>query len=142
MPYEATQSVPTPFQIRFGIRQKVILTLVTVLLIAMGVGTLATLREEKARTLAEIDRRGNDISRYVAESLAFSVVGYDYHAIQLLLDKIIQSGDISYARVLSAKGNTMGALLRLYMLLKKTGSIMPMPSTTSSSWVGIMLQQL
>jgi diguanylate cyclase (GGDEF)-like protein len=108
LPYEATQSVPTPFQIRFGIRQKVILTLVTVLLIAMGVGTLATLREEKARTLAEIDRRGNDISRYVSESLAFSVVGYDYHAIQLLLDKIIQSGDISYARVLSAKGNTMG----------------------------------
>jgi len=105
---EATQSIPAPFQIRFGIRQKVILALVAVLLIAMGIGTLTTLREEKARTLAEIDRQGNDISRYVAESLAFSVVGYDYHTIQLLLDKIVQSKDISYARVISAKGNTMG----------------------------------
>ena len=108
MSLEAAQSVPTPFQIRFGIRQKVILALVAVLLIAMGAGTLTTLREEKARTLAEIDRQGNDISRYVAESLAFSVVGYDYHTIQLLLDKIVQSKDISYARVISAKGNTMG----------------------------------
>ena len=108
MTLEASQSVPLPFQIRFGIRQKVILALVTVLLIAMGIGSLVTLREEKARTLAEIDRRGNDISRYVAESLAFSVVGYDYHTIQLLLDKIVKSGDINYARVISAKGNTMG----------------------------------
>ena len=82
--------------------------LVTVLLIAFGVGTLVTLHEEKERTLAEIDRRGNDISRYVSESLAFNVVGYDYHTIQLLLDKIVQSGDMSYARVISAKGNTMG----------------------------------
>jgi len=105
---ENVESASTPFQIRFGIRQKVILTLVTVLLIATGVGTLITLREEKARTLAEIDRQGNDIGRYVAESLAFSVVGYDYHTIQLLLDKIVQSKDISYARVISTKGNTMG----------------------------------
>jgi len=101
-------SAHPPFQIRFGIRQKVILALVTVLLIAMGAGTWVTLHEEKSRTLAEIERRGKDISHFVAESLAFSVVGYDYHTIQLLTDKIVQTGDISYARVLSAKGNTMG----------------------------------
>jgi len=105
---EEKQSLHQPFQIRFGIRQKVILALVTVLLIAMGVGSWVTLREEKASTLAEIERRGKDISRFVAESLSFSVVGYDYHTIQLLLDKIVQTGDISYARVISAKGNTMG----------------------------------
>ncbi|MGW8246522.1 MAG: diguanylate cyclase [Acidiferrobacterales bacterium] len=105
---EEKQSINLPFQIRFGIRQKVILALVTVLLIAMGVGSWVTLHEEKSRTLAEIERRGKDISRFVAESLAFSVVGYDYHTIQLLTDKITQTGDISYARVISAKGNTMG----------------------------------
>ena len=105
---EEKRSVCPPFQIRFGIRQKVILVLVTVLLIAFGFGTWVTLREEKARTLAEIDRRGNDISRYIAETLAFDVVGSDYHTIQLITDKITHTGDISYARVISAKGNTMG----------------------------------
>lgn len=74
----------------------------------MGIGTWMTLREEKARSLAEIDRRGQDISRFVATSLSYSVVGYDYHTIQLLLDEIVQSKEISYARVIGAKGNTMG----------------------------------
>ena len=103
-----TQSHDNQFRIRFGIRQKVVLALVTVLLIAMGIGSWVTLREEKTRTLAEIDRRGKEISHLVAESVSFSVVGYDYHAIQLLLDEIVRSEDISYTRVISAKGNTMG----------------------------------
>lgn len=96
------------FPIRFGIRQKVILALVVVLLLAMCIGTWLTLHEEKTQVLAEINRRGSDISRFVAKSMSFSVVGYDYHTIQLLLDEIVLSNDISYARVISAKGNTMG----------------------------------
>ena len=97
-----------PFQIRFGIRQKVVLMLVTVLLVAATIGSWITLREEKAQALVEISQRGGDISRFVSKSISFSVVGYDYHSIQLLLDEITHSNDISYARVISAKGNTMG----------------------------------
>lgn len=82
--------------------------LVTVLLVATTIGSWVTLREEKSQALAEISQRGSDISRFVAKSISFSVVGYDYHSIQLLLDEITHSNDISYARVISAKGNTMG----------------------------------
>ncbi len=92
---------------RMGIRQKVIFVLVTVLLTALSVSSWMTLQEEKKGLLVEIDRRGTDISRYVSKSIAFSVVGYDYHTIQLLLDEIVQSRDVSYARVISRKGNTM-----------------------------------
>lgn len=84
------------------------LVLVAVLLVAMIIGSWVTLREEKTQVLAEVNQRGSDISRFVAKSLSFTVVGYDYHGIQLLLDEIVSSNDISYARVISAKGNTMG----------------------------------
>ena len=99
---------PRPFKIRFGIRQKIVLVLVAVLLVAMTIGSWITLREEKTQVLAEVNQRGSDISRFVAKSLSFSVVGYDYHTIQLLLDEIVSSNDVSYARVISIKGNTMG----------------------------------
>ncbi len=92
---------------RFGIRQKVVLVLVTVLLTALTVSGWFALQKEKENILREIDRRGSDISRFVAKSLAYSVVGYDYHTIQLLLNEIVSSEDIGYARVLSVKGNLM-----------------------------------
>jgi len=94
--------------LRLGIRQKVILVLITVLLTALSVSSWMTLQEEKKGVLVEIDRRGTDISRFVSKSMAFSVVGYDYHTIQLLLDEIVQAKDVGYARVISRKGNTMG----------------------------------
>jgi len=96
------------FPVRFGIRLKVVLVLVTVLMVTVTIGTWTTVREQKLQTLAEIDQRGKDISRMVAKSVSFSVVGYDYHTIQLLLDNIVKAKDINYARVLSVKGNTMG----------------------------------
>jgi len=93
---------------RFGIRQKVVLVLVGVLLFVIGVGGWANFQEQKASGLAEINRRGSDTSRFVAKSLSFSVVGYDYHTIQLLLDQITQANDVRYVRVNSVKGNIMG----------------------------------
>ena len=65
------------------------------------------LNQEKLDTLKEINQRGSDISRFVAKSLAYSVVGYDYHTIQLLIDEITLSDDIGFAKVVNAKGNTM-----------------------------------
>lgn len=96
------------FASRFGIRQKVMLVLVSVLLFVMVVGGWTSFQEQKANGLAEINRQGTDISRFVAKSLSFSVVGYDYHTIQLLLDQIARSNDVRYVRVNSIKGNIMG----------------------------------
>ena len=89
---------------RFGIRQKVVLVLITVLLTALTVSGWLALQKEKENILEEINRRGSDISRFVAASLAYSVVGYDYHTVQLLLDEIVSSEDIGYAKVLSKRG--------------------------------------
>lgn len=92
---------------RLGVRQKVLLVLLTVLLTALTVSGWMALQEEKKDTLQEINQRGSDISRFVAKALAFSVVGYDYHTLQLLLDEIAFSDDIGYAKVVNTKGNTM-----------------------------------
>ena len=89
---------------RFGIRQKVVLVLITVLLTALTVSGWLALQKEKENVLDEISRRGSDISRFVAASLAYSVVGYDYHTVQLLLDEIVSSEDIGYAKVMSTRG--------------------------------------
>jgi len=99
--------------LRFGVRQKVLLVLITVLLTALTVSGWMALQQEKQDTLKEINRRGSDISRFVAKSLSFSVVGYDYHTIQLLIDEITLSEDINYAKVVNAKGNTMAEAGRL-----------------------------
>ncbi|NOX92426.1 MAG: diguanylate cyclase [Gammaproteobacteria bacterium] len=93
---------------RLGIRQKVLLVLLIVLLTALGVSGWLALHEEKANLLKEIDQRGSYIGRFVAKSMAFSVVGYDYHTIQLLLDELTSSDEIDYAKVTNVKGNTMG----------------------------------
>jgi len=93
---------------RFGIRQKVILTLSLVLLITLTLSGWLLLEKEKREFLAGIEQRGGDISGYVARSLAFSVVGYDYHAIQLLLDEVAATEDVAFARVTNANGKSMG----------------------------------
>lgn len=93
---------------RLGVRQKVILVLLTVLLLALSITGWLAMEKEKKDMLAEIDQRGTDISRFVSKSLAYSVIGYDYHTIQLLLDEIALAEEIAYAKVTSKKGNTMG----------------------------------
>jgi diguanylate cyclase (GGDEF)-like protein len=99
---------------RLGVRQKVLLVLLTVLLTALSLSGWMALKQEKSDTMKEINQRGSDISRFVAKSLAFSVVGYDYHTLQLLLDEITLSEDINYAKVINAKGNTMAESGELY----------------------------
>ena len=102
---DSTPKIP---RFRFGVRQKVLLVLLIVLLSALSISGWLALREEKANLLKEIDQRGSYISRFVAKSLAFSVVGYDYHTIQLLLDELTSSDEIDYAKVTNAKNNIMG----------------------------------
>ena len=102
---KSSQLLSMIFQL--GIRQKVMLILLLVLLTALTVSGWMALQQEKEDVLKEINQRGSDISRFVAKSLAYSVVGYDYHTVQLLLDEITLSEEIRYARVKSKKGGTM-----------------------------------
>ena len=92
---------------RFGVRQKVLLILMSVLLTGLTISGWLALKQEERDTLKDINQRGSDISRFVAKSLAYSVVGYDYHTLQLLLDEITLAEDIGYAKVVNIKGNTM-----------------------------------
>lgn len=92
---------------RLGIRQKMILVLLCVLMIALGVNGWFALKRQQEGILKETNRYATDITRYVSRSLAFSVVGYDYHTIQLLLDELIKSKDIEYVKVSNSKGKTM-----------------------------------
>jgi len=92
---------------QFGVRQKVLLVLMCVLLTALSVSGWFALQEEKENILQEINQRGSDISRFVAKSLVYSVIGYDYHTIDLLLKEITLSEDVGYSKVVNLKGNTM-----------------------------------
>ncbi|WP_455365172.1 diguanylate cyclase, partial [Kaarinaea lacus] len=92
---------------RFGVRQKVLLILMSVLLTGLTISGWLALKQEEHDTLKEINQRGSDISRFVAKSIAYSVVGYDYHTLQLLIDEITLAEDIGYAKVINIKGNTM-----------------------------------
>jgi len=93
--------------IRLGIRQKVVLVLLTVLLTALSVSGWLVLRDVEQNVFSETQRRGVEMADYLSRSLAYSVVGYDYHTIQLLLDQTVQTGDVVHVRVLSDRGNPM-----------------------------------
>lgn len=99
---------PARYPFKMGIRKKLITTLVVILLAALTFSGWMVLRQERINTLQEINQRGSDISRFVAKSLSYSVVGYDYHTIQLLLNEITSGEEIGYARVSNRKGKVMG----------------------------------
>jgi diguanylate cyclase (GGDEF)-like protein len=92
---------------RFGVRQKVVLILLAVLTVAITLSSWMLFRQQSERIEQESRQNNEYTMNYVSRSLAYSVVGFDYHTIQLLLDELIQFDDIVYARVLSPKGNIM-----------------------------------
>jgi len=92
---------------RLGVRQKVILVLLTVLVAAMSASGYLLYRSQRAQIERESHQNSEYVMRYVSRSLAYSVVGYDYHTIQLLLNELVSFEDVVYARVLSPKGNIM-----------------------------------
>jgi len=94
--------------LRFGIRQKIVLILLTTLVVGLTASTGLALRAQSDDILAETNRRGGEISHFVAQILASSVVSYDYHSVELLLREVAGHEDIVFARVTGPKGNTMG----------------------------------
>jgi len=96
-----------------GVRQKIVLILLFTLLVTLSAGGLLALRDHRQDVVAEARRHGTELVQLVAQTLAFSVVGYDYHAIELLLGKLADREDVVYARVTSARGNAMAEVGRL-----------------------------
>lgn len=84
-----------------------ILVLLTVLSIALSTTGWVTLRQINDNVFRETQTRGEELVRIVSESISYSVVGYDYQTIQLLLDKLVTSPDIVYTHVVNSKGNLM-----------------------------------
>ena len=95
---------------RFGIRQKVVLILLTTLVVGLTASTWLALRSQTTDILNETTRRGNEVGHFVARTLAYSVVAYDYHTIELLLRELASHDDVVYARVTSPKGNVMAEI--------------------------------
>ena len=83
------------------------LVLVVVLMTTLTISSWFTLNAEKNRLIEQISNRGSDISRFVSKSLVYSVVGYDYHTIDLLLKEITLSEEVSFAQVTNTKGKVL-----------------------------------
>lgn len=85
-----------------------VMVLLAVLLVALGSSGWMAFKKQEETILKEVNRHGADITHYVSRSLAFSVVGYDYQTIQLLLNELITFEDVVSVSVTNAKGKTMG----------------------------------
>jgi len=83
------------------------LILLATLMVTLSVSSLLALRAHKQDILEETDLRGHEATHFIAQHLAYSVVSYDYHTLELLLQNIIQNEDIVYARVDNTRGNVM-----------------------------------
>jgi diguanylate cyclase (GGDEF)-like protein len=97
----------TPKQFRLGVRGKIALILFATLLVTLGLSSLLSLRAQEQDILSETDRRGREAVQFIAQRLAYNVVGYDYHTLELLLADIVRGNDIVYARVDNNRGNAM-----------------------------------
>ena len=90
-----------------GLRGKIAAILFGTLLITLTVNTLLAIHTQEQDILAETDRRGHETAHFISQYLSYSVVRYDYHALELLLTDLTRNHDIVYARVDSARENVM-----------------------------------
>lgn len=102
---ESTFKQPT--RLRFGVREKIALILLATLFLSLGVNSLLSLRAQKQDILEEIERRGGESVQFFSQNLAYSVVNYDYHRLELLLQDIVRGQDVVYARVDNTRGNVL-----------------------------------
>lgn len=106
----STGSTSFAGRFRLGVRAKVVLILLVTLLVALSVNSLLALRAQKQDILKETERRGREATHFVANYLAYSVISFDYHALELTLQEIARRDDIDdivYARVENTRGNIM-----------------------------------
>lgn len=91
---------------RFGIRQRVVLILLSGLLISLTINAWLSIQEQADYTESEIKRNGTQLSQVISRSLVNYVISYDYHSIQTFIDEVTK-GDIAHIKVFSKKGNVM-----------------------------------
>jgi len=95
---------------RPGIRQKVALILIATLFISLTISGWLAFQSQSRDIMQETHRRGAELTHVIARALTNSVVGYDYHSIELTLTEVLRNEDIVYAKVLSPRGNVMAEL--------------------------------
>lgn len=91
----------------WGVRGKLVAILVISLLLALSVNSIVILNDQKQVILDETQRRGHEATNLISHYLAYSVVSYDYHTIEMLLQDLIRSPDIVYTRVENHRGKVM-----------------------------------
>jgi len=90
-----------------GLRGKIAVILFSTLLVTLTINTFLTMQAQEHDIRAETDRRGHETAHFISQYLSYSVVRYDYHALELLLQDLTRRHDIVYARVDSNRGNVM-----------------------------------
>jgi diguanylate cyclase (GGDEF)-like protein len=105
--HNPTQASTSSKWFGFGIRGKIAAILFATLLVTLTVNTLLAMNAQEQDIRAETDRRGHETAHFIAQYLSYSVVRYDYHALELLLQDLTRRHDIVYARVDSARENVM-----------------------------------
>jgi diguanylate cyclase (GGDEF)-like protein len=96
-------------RLHLGVRGKVVAILLATLVVTLTVNSLLALRAQERDILEETERRGREATHFISQYIAYSVVSYDYHTIELLLQDLTRGHDIVYARVESNRGNVMAA---------------------------------
>lgn len=93
--------------LHFGVRDKLMIASLLAVTLALVVSGWLLLERQRAHAFADVATRTPQLARVVGIGLTSSVLGFDYHAIQQMLDETIAADGIVYARVENAKGVTM-----------------------------------
>ena len=104
---------PTPPRVtRYApsIRHKMVALMVLVLTVAFTVAGWWTLHDQQQAVIHETRIRGEDLATLMAHNMAPLLIGYDYEGIKLALTEYAKLPDISYAKVVSLRGNPMGEI--------------------------------
>lgn len=109
--------------LRLGVRQKMVLVLLSVLTVALSFTSWITVRDFQHNLTQETNKRGEDIANFLAQAITANVVAYDYQSMQLLLDKLVKSQDIKFARVLNNKGKEMASAGQVNVHSRTTDTI-------------------
>jgi len=93
-----------------SIRHKMVMLMILVLTVAFTVAGWWTLHDQQQAVVHETRMRGEDLATLMARNMGPLLIGYDYEAIKLALTEYAKLPDISYAKVVSLRGNPMGEI--------------------------------
>ena len=83
--------------------------LITVLAISLAITGINSYAKQRDLLWEETRKKGEDIAFLASESVSVLVANYNYHSIDIVLDKLIRSSAISYIVAISENGNKMSS---------------------------------